>query len=155
MARSHCWALRGTELIEPRPMNWGDNLTMIGALRKKGWITMSTLDGAMNRDRFARWVRHRLMPRLSRGDVVVLDNAQAHHDPRVRPMLRNRGIGLEYLPPYSPDLNPIEPGWALVKKHIKRHAPRTRDNLVRIAHAGRRRVLPNHCAGWFAHAGYP
>lgn len=154
MMRSHCWIQRGSVLVAPKPTNWGDNLTMIGALRKRGWVTMSTYRGAINRERFVCWVQRRLIRHLRRGDVVVMDNAQAHHAPQVRVILQRHGIELEYLPPYSPDLNPIEPGWALVKKHIKRHAPRTRDALVRVAHQGRRRVDHTHCAGWFTHAGY-
>ena len=77
MGRSHAWLPRGTELIEPRPMNWGDNLTMVGAMRIDGWVTMATGWDAMNTARFVAWVRRRLVPRLRYGDIVVLDNLAA------------------------------------------------------------------------------
>ena len=140
--------------LDPRPMNWGTSLTMIGAMRLSGWITMSTMFGSANADRFVAWVRKRLLPKLRRGDVVILDNARAHKDPRFVAAVEARGARVEFLPPYSPDLNPIEPGWALTKKHIRRVAPRDRVTLRKVAHAGRRRVRPTHCRAWFHHAGY-
>jgi len=154
MTRSHAWLARGEELVEPRPANWGINLTMIGAMRLDGWLTMSTFFKTANRERFVRWIRRRLAPKLRPGDIVVMDNAQAHHDLRVRTTIEARGAELEYLPPYSPDLNPIEPGWALTKQFIKRIAPRSAHTLRRTAHLGRRQVLPRHCEGWFHRAGY-
>ena len=135
-------------------MNWGTNLTMIGAMRLSGWITMSTFFQTAKRERFVGWVACSLIPKLAPGDIVVMDNAQAHHDPRVRSLIEKAGARLEYLPPYSPDFNPIEPGWALVKKCIKTHAPRDRLALRRAAHRGRYKVRPRHCAGWFRHAGW-
>jgi transposase len=154
MGRTHAWVQRGEELIDPRPMNWGTNLTMIGAIRRRGWVTMGTMFKTANRERFVGWVRRRLVPKLKRGEVVVLDNAQAHHDPRVVPLIEAAHASVLYLPPYSPDFNPIEPAWGLAKKHIRRCAPRTREALRRVAHAARRRVKPRHIASWFEHAGY-
>ena len=135
-------------------MNWGTNLTMIGAMRLSGWVTMSTFFKTANRERFVKWVAYSLAPKLSSSDVVIMDNAQAHHDPRVREVIEKVGARLEYLPPYSPDFNPIESGWALVKKCIKALAPRDRVALRRAAHRGRYKVRQRHCAGWFRHAGW-
>jgi len=155
MTRSHAWIRRGEVMREPKPMDWGrQSLTMIGAMRASGWITMSTLYGSANRDRFVHWARRRLAPKLRRGDIVVLDNAQAHKDPRFVAAVEARGASVEFLPPYSPDFNPIEPGWGLAKKHIKAVAPRDYRSLLKAAHAGRRRVRPSHCDAWFRHAGY-
>jgi transposase len=154
MMRSHAWIRRGDELVEPRPANWGINLTMIGAVRLDGWLTLSTFFKTANRERFVRWIRRRLVPKLRAGDIVVMDNAQAHHDLRVRTAIEACGAELEYLPPYSPDLNPIEPAWALTKQYIKKMAPRAPHTLRRAAHAGRRQVQERHCRGWFQRAGY-
>jgi transposase len=154
MLRSHAWVLKGHELVTGRPMNWGTNLTMIGAMRLDGWITMSTFFKTANRERFVAWIARTLAPKLRRDDVVIMDNAQAHHDPRVLKLVEKAGARVEFLPPYSPDLNPIEPGWALVKKVIKATAPRDRLSLRRAAHAGRRTVRQRHCAAWFGHSGY-
>ena len=125
MGRSHAWLPRGTELIEPRPMNWGDNLTMVGAMRIDGWLTLATGWDAMNTVRFVAWVRRRLVPRLRRGDIVVLDNLAAHKARAVRDLVEQAGATLRFLPPYSYDFNPIESGWALIKKRIRAVAPRT------------------------------
>jgi transposase len=83
-----------------------------------------------------------------------MDNLKAHHDPRVGPLCEAAGIRLVYLPPYSPDLNPIEPGWALQKQHVRKYAPRFPAALRRIARRARFRVTPRHCRRWLEHAGY-
>lgn len=154
MGRSHVWVPRGHEYVEARPTNWGDNLTLVGAIRWDGWVTLSTKWRAMTKARFLRWVRDGLGPRLRKGDIVVLDNLQAHKAPEVRPLIERRGATLRYLPPYSHDFNPIESAWGLVKKRIRTHAPRTAVALRRVARAARHVVRPHHCHQWFMHAGY-
>jgi transposase len=154
MGRSHAWIARGHERVDPRPMNWGTNLTMIGAIRCDRWVTLTTQFQTANGERFSEWVRRRLVPKLRHGDIVILDNARAHHDARVAPILRARGVMVRYLPPYSPDLNPIEPAWSAVKKVIRANAPRTRAALRKVAQRARWRVTPLHCIRWAEHAGY-
>lgn len=154
MGRSHAWVLRGSVLVTPRPMNWGDNLTMIGAIRADKWLTVRTAWEPVNTDRFAGWVRRCLAPRLRGGDVVVLDNLWAHKRPVVRQLIEARGATLQFLPPYSPDLNPIEPAWSLIKKRIRSVAPRSGSVLRRIAQRAWRVIKPRHCQNWYAHAGY-
>jgi transposase len=154
MARTHAWVKKGTEFIERTPMNWGDNLTLLGAVRLTGWVLLSTMFATANSDRFVTWFVTKLLPRLERGDVVVLDNLPAHKDARVRAWAKVYGVRVVYLPPYSPDFNPIEPGWAIQKKHVRKHAPRTQAALLRIARRARYRITPEHCCNWFAHAGY-
>jgi len=129
MGRSHAWVRKGQEFIEPRPMQWGENLTMIGAIRRRGWMTMSTMFTSSNGERFVNWVRARLLPKLS-------------------------GARLVHLPPYSQDLNPIEPAWGLVKKGIRKEALRSAAALRRVARYAPRRVRRGHCESWFRHAGY-
>ncbi len=154
MGRSHAWVQRGEEYVEARPMNWGNNLTLIGAIRRDQWVTLSTKWRALNTATFIQWVRRRLAPRLRRGDVVLLDNLKAHKAPAVRRLIERRGARLRYLPPYSHDFNPIEPAWALVKQRIRAYAPRTALALRRVARAARYVVRPHHCRQYFAHAGY-
>lgn len=153
MGRSHAWLPRGTELIEPRPMNWGTNLTMVGAMRLDGWVTMSTAWHARNSERFTAWVRRRLVPRLRPGDIVVLDNLGAHKARTARDLIEAAGATVRFLPPYSYDFNPIESGWALIKKRLRAIAPRTAPTLRAAAQRARRVVRPQHCRSWFAHAG--
>ena len=154
MGRSHAWLPRGEVLVEPRPINWGDNLTMVGAIRVDKWLTLATSWGAMTRPRFIRWVRRHLVPYLRPGDVVVMDNLAAHKAPQVRELIEQAGATLRFLPPYSHDFNPIEAAWALIKKRIRTVAPRTAVTLRRTAQRARRVVRPRHCQNWFAHAGY-
>lgn len=154
MGRSHAWVPRGEEYVEPRPMNWGDNLTLIGAMRQAGWVALGTCWRAMTRETFEHWVHTRLAPRLRRGDVVLLDNHQGHKSALVRHAIEHRGATVLFLPPYSHDFNPIEPAWGLIKKRIRKDAPRTATLLRQRARAARHVVRPRHCREWFRHAGY-
>jgi len=154
MGRSHAWVRRGEEYIEPRPMNWGHNLSLLGAVRVDGWVTLATKWKGVRTPDFVAWVRERLAPRLRRGDIVLLDNLRPHYAPAVRTLSEARGAALKFLPPYSPDFNPIEPVWALVKKHIRALAPRTATDLRRVARAARHAVSEAHCQSFFHHAGY-
>jgi transposase len=142
MGRSHVWVPRGEEYVELRPMNWGDNLTLVGAVRRDGWVVLNTQWRAMTKGAFIAWVRDRL------------DNLQAHKAPAVRGWIAQRGARVKYLPPYSHDLNPIKPVWSLVKKRIRNYAPRTRSALRQVARAARHAVTPFHSQHFFAHAGY-
>lgn len=154
MGRSHAWLRRGTVLIEPRPMNWGNNLTLVGAIRVDRWLTLATAWGAMNKGRFVAWVRRHLVRRLRRGDIVVMDNLGAHKGQAVRDLIERVGATVRFLPPYSHDFNPIESAWALIKKRIRTVAPRTGPTLRLTAQRARSVVRPRHCQHWFAHAGY-
>lgn len=135
-------------------MNWGDNLTLIGAMRADRWLTLGTCWGSATTARFTDWVQRRLLPRLRPGDIVVLDNLAAHQAPTVRRVIERCGAQLRFLPPYSPDLNPIEAAWALIKKRIRTVAPRTHATLRGTAQRAHRVIRPRHCRKWAAHAGY-
>lgn len=153
MGRSHAWVPRGQEYVDPRPMNWGDNLTLVGAIRRTGWVTLGTKWRAMHSPACLTWVRRALAPRLRPGDIVLLDHLKAHTQPGVRVAIERRGARARYLPPYSHDFNPIESAWGLVKKHLRTCAPRHAAALRRVARTARH-VVPHHCARWCAHAGY-
>ena len=135
-------------------MNWGDNLSLIGAVRLGGWVTLGTQWKAVNAKDFIAWVRDRLAPRLRAGDIVRLDNLRAHQAPAVAALIARRGALLKFLPPYSHDFNPIEAVWALVKKYIRTFAPRSAATLRRVARAAGYAVDSYHCHQFFARAGY-
>ena len=107
-----------------------------------------------NAERFVSWLGSQLLRRLKKGDVLVLDNLKAHHDKRVVPLCAGRGVRVVYLAPYSHDFNPIEPGWGHQKQYVRKHAPRTSADLLRVARRARHRITPRHCRNWFAHSGY-
>ncbi len=124
-------------------MNWGDNLTLVGAIRRTGWVALGTAWRAMTAKHFLKWVRRVLVPRLWPGAIVVLDNLGAHKQAGVRTAIEGAGARVKFLPPYSHDFNPIESAWALVQKHIKTCAPRTAIALRRVARAGRHAIRPH------------
>jgi transposase len=92
-------------------MNWGDNLTLIGAMRADRWLTLGMCWRGVSYASFEQWVRTHLTTRLRRGDIVLLDNLNANKTPTVRQLIEARGATLRFLPPYSHDFNPIEPAW--------------------------------------------
>lgn len=154
MGRSHAWVQRGHEHVEARPINYGDNLTLMGAMRMDGWVTLGTCWRGMTRATFNHWVETQLAPRLERGDIVLLDNLPTHKSRVAACAIRARGASMRFLPPYSYDLNPIEAAWGLIKKRIRKHAPRTGRALRRTASAAPHVVRPHHCYQWFRRAGY-
>ena len=154
MGRRCAWVRKGEEFIERRPMNWGKNLTLFGAMRWTGWVTQTAQFATANGERFVAWLTKRLLPKLSRGDVLVMDNLKAHHNANVAPACERHGVRLLYLPPYSCDLNPIESGWALQKQYVRRCAPREAHALVQVARRARYRVTPRHAENWFRNCGY-
>jgi len=154
MGRSHVWIPKGCEYIDRRPTNWGKNLTLLGAIRLSGWVQQSAQFATANGERFVKWLTRRLLPRLTKGDVLVMDNLRAHYHPKVATACASHDVRLLYLPPYSPDFNPIESGWALQKQYVRRYAPRDSAALVRVARSARFRVTPSHARNWFGHCGY-
>ena len=124
MSRSHAWVRRGSEFVNRVPINWGrKSLTLLGAIRLSGWVVLTTTYGPANKKSFVAWFSTKLLPKLRRGDVVVMDNLSSHHDPRIVAAATRRGVRVIYLPPYSPDLNPIEHSWFPLKQRIRKHLP--------------------------------
>ena len=115
---------------------------------------LGTKRRAMTQVVFLEWARCRLSPRLRHGDIVLLDNLQAHEAPEVRCLIEARGATVKRLPPYPHDFSPIEPVWGLVKTRLRDHAPRAGPTLRRVAWAARHVVTPYHCRQHFAHTAY-
>jgi hypothetical protein len=101
-------APKGERVVGSVPQNWGRNITMLAALPASGVAATMSIEGATDTDVFCAYVEHILSPTLCAGDIVVMDNLSAHKADEVRRMIERRGAELLYLPPYSPDLNPIE-----------------------------------------------
>jgi len=100
MTRSHAWVKRGTEYVERTPTNWGHaKLTLVGAMRLHGWVLLSTLFATANSERFVKWLKTKLLRKLRRRDVLVLDNLNAHHDKRVAPPSAKPRVRVHYQPP--------------------------------------------------------
>jgi transposase len=154
MARLRGWARKGERCRAAIPHGHWKTITFLGGITLKGFIAPMLLDGPMDGDAFLAWCEQSLGPVLRPGDVVVMDNLAAHKVAGVREAIEARGAQLLYLPPYSPDLTPIENGFAKLKAHVRKTAARTIDALHQATADALRTITPQDCAGFFAHAGY-
>jgi transposase len=137
-----------------RPPHHWKTTTFLAALRHDGLAAPCVFDGAINGARFLAYIEQALAPTLRAGDVVVLDNLKAHKVKGVREAIEARGARLLYLPPYSPDLNPIELVFAKLKALLRTAARRTVDALWRAIGHALDAFSPAECARYLAHAGY-
>ena len=154
MTCTHARSLAGTRAFASAPRNWGDNVSIISALGFDGPLATLHLPGAVNGEAFLLYVKEVLVPKLWPGAVVVLDNLGAHRARAVRAQIKAAGARLEYLPPYSPDLNPIELAWSKLKRFLRKAAARTTEALYAAIAAGLQTLSPSNAQGWFRHCGY-
>lgn len=154
MAREYGRSRRGQRVHDAKPVNYGDNLTILGALTLRGLEGVMTIPGATTREVFLAFVVHVLVPLLREGSIVVMDNLAAHKAELVRQTIEAAGAKLVFLPPYSPDFNPIEPSWSKLKNALRAAGARTREALEEAIAQAMRLISPTDCRGWFAHCGY-
>jgi len=127
---------------------------MIGALDVTGVRAMMTIEGATDGEVFEAFLERVLLRKLRPGDIVVLDNVGAHRTPNVRRLIEEAGAKVLYLPPYSPDLNPIELAWSKLKAILKEFGARTHDALDAAIRRAMDLIGRSDAAGWFKHCGY-
>jgi transposase len=154
MTRPYGRSLVGHRLVCAVPHGHYQTTTLIAAVRLKGPQAPCLFDGPMDGDMFLAWVTAGLAPVLKWGDVVILDNLATHKVAGVREAIAAVGARVEYLPPYSPDFNPIENMWSEVKQFLKSRGPRTLRQLFNAAGAAFATVTPEDCQGFFLNAGY-
>ena len=154
MARLRGRAPRGERCRAAIPHGHWKTTTLVAALRLEGMTAPMVIDGAMNGEAFRAWVRQMLAPSLSPGDVVVMDNLPAHKVGGVREAIEARGARLLYLPPYSPDFNPIEQAFVKLKALLRKAAARTLEGLETAIADALDAFLPAECANYFTAAGY-
>ena len=128
--------------------------TFIAGLRRDGIVAPFVLDGPVNRDAFEAYVAQVLVPELQIGDVVIMDNLSSHKGPRVSKLIEAAGARLLYLPPYSPDFNPIENAFSKLKALLRKAAERTVEGLWTTIGRLVDVFTPTECANYFAAAGY-
>jgi transposase len=155
MARRYGRAQRGARLVAAVPHGHWKTTTFLAALRHDGLTAPCVFDGAINGARFLAYVEQALAPSLRAGDIVVMDNLKAHKVEDVREAIEAKGARLLYLPPYSPDLNPIEQVFAKLKALLRTAARRTVDALWRAIGQALDAFSPAECTNYFANAGYP
>lgn len=154
MARLRGWARQGERCHAAIPHGHWKTITFVGGLTLSGVVAPMLLDGPMDGEYFRAWVEQMLAPALKRGDIVMMDNLPAHRVAGIRPAIETVGARLLYLPPYSPDLNPIENAFAKLKAIVRAAAARSFDALEAAAARAIASILPAECANFFAHAGY-
>lgn len=154
MTRRYSRSPRGERAYGTAPGSRGKNRTLITALTLAGIGPGLLLDEPITRETFDGYIIHLLAPTLTPGQIVVVDNLKVHYSDRAREAIEARGAQLWYLPPYSPDLNPIEEAFSKVKTFLRGAAPRTLHEHSTAIWAALRTVTPQDALGWFAHAGY-
>jgi transposase len=154
LARLRGWAKRGTRLVEPAPHGHWRTLTFIAALRHDRLEAPCVFDGPINGRRFLAYVEQCLVPVLKPGDVVIMDNLGSHKGEAVRRAIRAAGAHLFYLPPYSPDLNPIEQVFAKLKHLMRQAAERSVDATWQRIGDLLDRFTPAECASYLRNCGY-
>lgn len=154
MTRLYGRAPRGQRLVEAVPEAHWQMTTLVSAIRRGGVVGSLEFPGATDEAAFRTYLEHVLVPALRPGDIVVLDNLAAHRVGAVARRLRKAGAGVWYLPPYSPDFNPIEKIWSKVKAHVRRAKARTTEALWEAIARALEAVTAQDCQGCFAFCGY-
>ena len=154
MARTRGRCPRGQRLRSPVPHGHWKTTTLVAGLRLSGIAAPFVLDGPINRDAFQVYVDQVLVPELAPGDIVIMDNLGSHKGPAVRAAIEAAGARLLFLPPYSPDFNPIEMAFSKLKAGLRKAAERTREGLWTAIGRLVDAVTPDEAANFFVAAGY-
>ena len=127
---------------------------MLAAIGLDGVQAPFALEGAIDSEAFLIYVEQVLLPTLHGGEIVVMDNLACHKNIRVRQLIESVGAEVWYLPPYSPDFNPIEPMWSKIKQVLRSLAARTFERLIQAVGIALKTITPFDLIGWFIHCGY-
>lgn len=154
MTRPYGRAAPNRRVVGSVPQGQWKVMTMLGALRLEGMVGGASIEAATDTDVFRRFVWEGLVPALRRKDVVVWDNLGAHRAADLEQAVQSAGAWTLPLPPYSPDLSPIEPGWSKVKQYLRSVEARTAENLGQASAEAFKTITPQDTKGWFKHCGY-
>ena len=154
MTRTRRRFQKGQRLKSKAPFGHWCTQTLIAGLRSSGLVAPFVVNAPMNRVIFDTYVETQLAPQIGKGDVVILDNLPAHKSKKAETILRSRGAWLLFLPPYSPDLNPIEMAFSKLKAHLRKIKARTIDDLWKAIGNICRLFSQDECSNYFNAAGY-
>ena len=154
MTRLHGRCRKGRRLVAKVPHGHWKTLTFVAGLRCDGIVAPCVFDGPVNTESFVAWVEQFLVPTLREGDIVVMDNLSSHKNPAVRAAIRAAGAKLFYLPPYSPDLNPIEQAFSKLKTLLRKANARTFEQVENAIAELLASITPEECLNFFEAAGY-
>jgi transposase len=154
LLRRYARSPRGTRIADHTPCSHWQTHTVVAALRPTAMTATAVFDGPIDTATFRAYVDQVLVPALRPGDVVVLDNLPVHKHPEVRRAIEQAGAHLRFLPPYSPDFNPIELAFAKLKAFMRAARPRTFDHVCALMAAALGLFMPDECANYVRHSGY-
>ena len=154
MTRRYGWAPRPERVSEAVPAGHWRTLTVLAALTTTGVLASMSIESPTDGDVFLAFVEQVLAPRLEPGHVVILDNLSAHKVPGVRQLIEDRGAQLLYLPPYSPDFNPIEQAWSKLKQQLRGVKARVLEQLEPALADALSAITAHHARAFFRHCGY-
>lgn len=154
LAPLYTYSPRGCRAHTKVPRNRGKNTTLLTSMSLEGMGPALAVEGATDHEVFEAYVEQVLCPTLREGQVVVMDNLSSHKGPKVRELVEGRGCELLYLPPYSPDYNPIEEAFAKIKGSLRKTEARGREALIEALGVAVSAVSPADARGFFEHGGY-
>ena len=154
MTRLYGRAKEGQRAVDDAPSGLWCTTTMISSVRLDGSTACMVVDGATTKDIFKAYVEQILLPTLKAGDIVVLDNLSAHKNKESRDLIESVGAELWFLPPYPPDLNPIEKMWSKIKSILRSLKARTEETLINAVAKALDAITANDVKGWFESCGY-
>src|SRR5215212_2424242 len=154
LAPLYSWSPKGERAFCSAPRNWGANVTLLASMSARGMGPCLAVEGPTTREVFEAYLKEVLVPSLKPGQAVVMDNLSSHKGSRIRQIIEGGGCELIYLPPYSPDLNPIEEAFAKLKALLRRAEARTREALMEAMGRALDAVTANDARGFFDHRGY-
>lgn len=149
------WAPQGEPLYGPeQAYARKQHLSIIGAISVDGLVARATVKGGVGSREFLRFVERNLAPNLEPGNIVCMDNLNAHKNKRVKEAIERTGATILYLPPYSPDFNPIEAAWAKVKHLVRKYSTTSFSQLRRAVYQALGKLKPSDTLGYFRYCGY-
>jgi transposase len=155
LAPLYGWARKGDRAHQKAPRNWGKNITLISSMGKEGGMGASlVVEGSTNGMVFQTYLEEVLLPTLKKDQVVVMDNLSAHKAERVRELIEEKGCELIYLPPYSPDFNPIEQAFSKLKSYLREACARSQQTLMDLIGQALGTISASDAQSFFEHCGY-
>jgi transposase len=154
LAPLYAWSKRGERASGSVPRNWGKNVTLLASMSLEGMGECLAVEGSTTTKVFETYIERVLVPSLRPGQVMVMDNLSAHKGSRVRDLIESKGCELIYLPPYSPDFNPIEEAFAKIKALLRKAEARTHEVLIEAMGWALGMLTERDARGFFEHRGY-
>ena len=147
-------SLGGSRAVDSAPLSKPKNTTILSSIQLDGTLRYTTFSGGTTVERFKRYLETDLLPHLNGNSVLIMDNMKSHHAKAVKNLLDSSGVRYIYLPPYSPDLNPIEKMWSKLKAFLRKEKIRMASELPSAISKGFLTIRPKDCIGWFRSCNY-